>query len=331
MIKVVFILMMMLSSRASITQEIEYRIYDIRDMIHTSSHIQASVSPDGDWIAWYQIDKGICLLEQSTQIQSCYEWPDEEVLFIREHPRHNETSLIWSPDSQKLIFSRNVTRGIAWDTDIWMFEIITHEFNNLTPDGFVGIAAAPDGLDALMDILPVWRSSDHILFARLDPINPYLPETNPYRDGWWRNLRIMQIDLNTMNIEILLDLSDRFADLITMLSVSPDGKKVGLSLYEEQLEETIGIWIYDMDSRQLQQILTYADIQSLLMDNAPLTQPVSMLWTQEGNIILSVAKLKSTLAIDHYINLYFDVENQSLSLISGDLEVFASAYDDDGD
>jgi len=56
-----------------------------------------------------------------------------------------------------------------------------------------------------------------------------------------------------------------------------------------------------------------------------------MLWTQEGNIILSVAKLKSTLAIDHYINLYFDVENQSLSLISGDLEVFASAYDDDGD
>jgi Tol biopolymer transport system component len=305
-------------------ENMDPEILPISEIIGDGFPIQASVSPNGEWIAWYQRHEGLCIYHIASKSSNCYDWPPEEAPLMADNMFFNQPSFNWSPDSTKLSFSRNINNSMPFDSDIWIFDILTITFQNMTDDDFTGIAIpGAEGDDADMDTLPIWVSAEHIFFIRFaTQVSPFSPSV----DGWRRDPRLMQLDVATGEVEVVLDLSEDFFSDIPLLSVSPDGHYIALWLYNNDTPNTDAVWIYDKESQEIELLLTRDDIRAMSDFDAINFYPVDIVWTRDGDMILSLAILSASLRIEDYILVKLSPQSGQLQIISGGLAVHSSAY-----
>ena len=135
----------------------------IYEIIDENSAYLATVSPDGNLIAWgKQSGRGkdrvlqLCLFEFETAAKQCADLSPD---VFDGYPYQFQ----WSPDSQYIAFSENPIE-MSSESDIWLFDIAAGSFTNLTDDGLTGIWSylVADGENVMLDYLPMWNPSDKI-------------------------------------------------------------------------------------------------------------------------------------------------------------------------
>ena len=144
----------------------------VTDIIDESTAYLATVSPDGNFIAWgRQSGRGkdrvlqLCLFEFETAAKRC---SDLSPAIFDGYPYQFQ----WSPDSRYIAFSENPIE-MASESDIWLFDTEAESFTNLTDDDLVGVWSylIADGEMPALDYLPMWNVDDgQIYFWRIVPL-----------------------------------------------------------------------------------------------------------------------------------------------------------------
>ncbi len=227
----------------------------------------AVVSPDGETIAWYEVDTrleadenaNICLYSLDSTLTECYPTPTTA------DGRWAPTSgFRWSPDSRYLVSHQNLS-PYQMEPDIWVFDTDDHQLTNYTDDGFSDLSwlEGPEGKKPFYDILPVWSplKSNELYFFRITrEVEGF--ETSLYL----LNLESAELELVQSLVPVLpfgYYIYDTELDYMQALSgraaISPDGTQMAFIVTQAGREEPInGIWWLDlsgeMPPRQLASI-----------------------------------------------------------------------------
>lgn len=180
----------------------------IRDIID-SDYIfnKTTISPDGRFIAW--IEGGSICLHEIQREASCFEleWNPS---FMRSQYNFHNVFLQWSPDSQYIALAQDPF-FLGFDSDIWLFDTLSHEFTNLTEDGFDGVLDLEGVVysDVPADYLPMWKSNNELIFFRTFRVSSNTlmsPYQYPYE-----GLFLYSISIEQQEIQLEMDLSDVIA------------------------------------------------------------------------------------------------------------------------
>src|SRR5687768_11727203 len=115
----------------------------------------AQLSPNGAAIMWDSFRDGLCIYTFADEAVVCTEPPPELELAIGplNHP-------VWSPDSTQIALHESVFEQDI-ESDIWLFDVATHRFRNMTDDGIYGRATENE---SPIDYLPRWNPADGLLY-----------------------------------------------------------------------------------------------------------------------------------------------------------------------
>ncbi len=131
-----------------------WRIVDEHELSVESRYV--AMSPDGTQLAGVDGDGRLCVWVTETLVSTCV----EERLPIRAE------TIAWAPDGTAVAFALDAIR-MLYDSDIYVYEIVTGELVNLTDDGVEGDVIDALDTDAPIDDVPTWSpDGERIAFAR---------------------------------------------------------------------------------------------------------------------------------------------------------------------
>lgn len=128
-----------------------------------------SLSPSGSLIAYInRTDLCILLIEFNETSCKNIPWSDG---YLENISSLNALYLEWSPDENYLTFAKYPFFNPIYDSDIWLFDIESQEFSNLTEDRIEGIVNQYQNQSVLIDFHPLWDPSSEVIYffrARVD-------------------------------------------------------------------------------------------------------------------------------------------------------------------
>ena len=202
----------------------------VTEIIGENSAYLATVSPDGQFIAWgKQSGRGndrvlqLCLFEFETAAKQCADLSPDD---FDGYPYQFQ----WSPDSRYIAFSENPIE-MASESDIWLFDSQEGTFANLTDDGLYGVWSylAADGEKVQIDYLPMWNAADGLIyFWRVVPLGNQRFTIGIYRvapDGGDAEL-VRDLTTDFAASIPLYDYERLFLDGIS--AISPDGSTIAM-------------------------------------------------------------------------------------------------------
>jgi Tol biopolymer transport system component len=121
----------------------------------------AWLSPDGALIAYQDSPRQFCVLIIALNVSRCAELRGEA------GPREvDPTSVRWSPDSTRLVFTESFFRNFN-EPDIWVMNALTATLTNLTPDDSARFRLEDLRNARSIDVAPAWSAdSTQIAFLR---------------------------------------------------------------------------------------------------------------------------------------------------------------------
>lgn len=144
----------------------------VSEIINERQPVFTTLSPDGQFIAWYrELGRGrsreqqVCVFTFSNAGKQCHTLPSGEFGGF-------PYQLQWSPDSTQIAFSENPLE-LGHESDIWVLNAADGVFTNLTEDGLTGswrTLANQQDAAVNLDYLPAWNQADGaIYFWRVQP------------------------------------------------------------------------------------------------------------------------------------------------------------------
>jgi len=297
----------------------------VTDILGVDRALLAMLSPDGSSIAYLkQIGSGVsslelCLYTFSDSSTNCHSLP-EGYLSV-------PYQFYWSPDSTEIAFTENPI-SLGHESDIWVFDSVTGEYENRTDDGATGAWRGLNADEFVLDYLPMWNKADGDLYFLRSAPTMNLEFT----------LEVFRLS-SDVEPEKVADFTDSFSLQLPyfneeffymegVASISPDGERIAflMSSFENvpDVPEN-GLWVADLEvgSNNPTQFADTMDFQTALpvWQTAP-ASPVGLAWSADSAGIVVLAKSTN-------INLtitpiyYFDS-------VSGDMTpvVDFSAYED---
>lgn len=164
--------------------------------------------------------------------------------------------LTWSPNEQYLALANHphYSASLGRDIDIWLYDITSKQFKNLTDDGIKGYynSYEDDGsfvtLDADVDFFPLWdKSSQNIYFFRSVPDDEYrlLLDMSVYR-----------VSLANDEVHGVYSLPEIFDPFIHQASISPDGTQLAMVLGTLRDDKSqSGIWLVNLGEGTFEQVI----------------------------------------------------------------------------
>lgn len=151
------------SAQSSCVEVIDQRPIDLGEDV-----LPAQLSPDGRWIAGWDLER-LCFYEVvSLDAVSCVEYDDPRLNAFTSGVTIDVDWISWSSDGSRVAFTENVRSGRVPESDILVLDVESGVLVNLTDDGVGG--ALVGGLDAShagIDFSPTWSpDGESVAFAR---------------------------------------------------------------------------------------------------------------------------------------------------------------------
>jgi hypothetical protein len=223
----------------------------VSDVVNERQPAFSTLSPDGQFIAWYtesgrgrNREQSMCLFAFANAGRQCFTLPAGEFSGF-------PYQLQWSPDSSAIAFSENPLE-LGNEADIWLMNAADGAFTNLTDDGLSGSwrSLLNQGEGPLnIDYLPAWNAADGaIYFWRLNPA-----------DSTTFSLSLQRIDPAGGEPELVVDLADQLPAMLPMFNfesifldgpsaVAPDGSKLAaiLGSFSPGSNTQFSLYLFDL-------------------------------------------------------------------------------------
>jgi hypothetical protein len=293
----------------------------VTEIVGEKSAYLATVSPDGNYIAWgKQSGRGrdrvlqLCIFEFETAAKQCSDLSPD---LFDGYPYQFQ----WSPDSSMIAFSETPPE-IGSESDIWLFDREAGSFTNLTDDGLVGLwnYINADGEQSVLDYLPMWNAADgQIYFWRVVPLGNFRYTIGIYRiapeGGEAEQVRDLTLDFATQ--VPIFDYEHLFLDGISALS--PDGNTVAVIMtsFDDMGATTQSLYTIDLadDAAEPQLLMGLADFQSVRPEWAQDLPPqvLGLSWTGDGAgvVVVSYNEVGPTMPFETY--QYVDVASGEIT------------------
>lgn len=293
----------------------------VTEIINEKSAYLATVSPDGQYIAWgKQSGRGrdrvlqLCLFEFETAGKECSDLSPD---VFDGYPYQFQ----WSPDSRTIAFSENPIE-IASESDIWLFDSEEGTFTNLTDDGLVGVWSylVAEGEQVKLDYLPMWNPDDgQIYFWRIVPLGNQRFTIGIYR-----------IALDGEEAELVRDLTADFAAQIPwydyerlfldgVSAISPDGSALAVLMtsVNDVGSTEQKAWVIDLTDASIDPNLL-ADIEDFrtaipewAQDFPPQARGLS--WTGDGAGLVVLVNTSVGANMPFQVYYYIDIETGEIT------------------
>ncbi|MBN1202289.1 MAG: PD40 domain-containing protein [Anaerolineae bacterium] len=235
-------------------------------------------APDGHHVAYGGLDV-LCIFDVLTAAEQCVEISKESGYSFS--PEDYFPSLRWSPDSSQIALV-GVPYKFLRDTDLGLLDLSSLELLPLLDDGYTGnLLVSDDTSIASIETQPAW-SHDGTMIAF---------EQVLFMLGSASMARIALLDVTTGDMRELTTLPGETEDKTDAGSTvgmawSPDGTTLALSLRHMTPDlESDGIWLLDVESGELEQVLSLQQTADLLEADYPQSDvyaaaPLS--WSPDG-------------------------------------------------
>jgi hypothetical protein len=277
------------NSSPAFAQEPDIPVASIQALIGAESRPYGlDLAPNGEAIAWFDPNEGLCFYTFSSASRSCLtvEWPEVFKGYA------NLVHLEWSPDSNKiLVWVDMFIPNPPIDTDIWIVDIQSGQVANLTDDGFDGFLATQleDGTyhisEAPVEFSPIWsHNSEEVFFLRTSLNENSYPS--------WAQLRLESTSIGSLQNKVLYDFGEIYRVRRTPLALSGDGKTIALYLSENQnnsATSTEGIWLFNIEEETLSWLLATEDLfpaETVDTSSIRVQQNLGLIWLDEGATLL---------------------------------------------
>lgn len=255
----------------------------------------AMLSPDGSMIGWHtpQDDGLICVYTFADAQTICSTVPE----IFRGSPQY----IMWSPDSRYITFSQDFVVRFQ-EADIWLFDVSTRRFNNVTDDQInrwrpmQGVGEGDAEGPLWIDIAFTWGPDLNLYFYRVELSDP--SKMDPYTAGIYR------LNLDSGETTLIRDITEDFErfsiylnrelEFDGSLSISPDGQRIAMIALEHELDSPrSGIWVMPTDGTEgPQQLVAASDLTAGLVIDAlqgfKFAIPMGLAWSADGRSLYTL-------------------------------------------
>ena len=270
----------------------------IADVINENNPYLVTLSNGGAHVTWpktegrfWNRERELCIYTFNTAATECDVAADN----YEGYPY----AFFWSPDDKYIAWTENPIQ-LGYESDIWVFDTTTKEFENLTDDGVTGDWVAAEPGSYMLDYLPMWNQQDgDIYFWRSIPDPSFALSMT---------LSIMSVSPASGVVELVREVQGPAGgDLIWfngemwymdgVSALSPDGSRVAVlavSVDEDTgADENDGLWIVNVDDATMPpvQLVSSDGFQAAnpSWSNAPLV-PSGLSWAANGERLVVIAQ-----------------------------------------
>ncbi|MBI5671359.1 MAG: PD40 domain-containing protein [Chloroflexi bacterium] len=255
-------------------------------------------SPDGTHVAYERAvrlnghrDYYLCVLEGvSTAEPACALAPLPLPSGFEPDPLSPLVPFRWSPDGTQ-IAAVGQPLGTQADTDLWLLNVASGEWRNLTDDSYDGALTAKDGNPAppagvSIELQPAWSPDGTMIAVEHTVINDaggFAPST----------LAVVNVSNGEVrDLGVLPGSADGAVDAgsVTGMDWSRDGATLALTLrHRDPQPDVDGLWLVQVDSGESERILSMKDAESALqgvITGLALESLGPVVWSPDGTRLL---------------------------------------------
>jgi len=289
------------------------------DLNEDINYRNAMLSPDGSMIGWY--------LPQDNGATCVYTFANEQTICstIPEIFNGSPQFIMWSPDSRYITFSQDFILRFQ-EADIWLYEVATRHFSNVTDDqvdDWSPLGGSRDGSGPVwIDIAYAWGPDLNLYFSRIELPDPSTMDN--YTAGIYR------LNPDSGQTSLIRDISEDFerfsiyqnreVEFNGTLAVSPDGQHIAMIVLEREADSPkSGIWIMPLDGSEAPRQLVAASAMTagLIADAQQIPRPaipVGLDWSADGRSLYTLATTINTGTLDAGAVVYqIDAETGALT------------------
>ncbi|MFO7321505.1 MAG: hypothetical protein DIU68_007235 [Chloroflexota bacterium] len=214
-----------------------------------------------------------------------FERPEDLPRGFEADPASPHVPFRWSPDSARIAVASQPFATLL-DTDLWIFDLESEQFTNLTDDGYTGPLTRQDGATpapgTTMELNPTWSPDG----ARIAVEQSVIGE-----DGTFQPAEIVLIDSASGEAQPLLAVpGNGAAGATTSMDWSPDGATLALTvLHREADAENDGLWLVDTEAGEPRLLATLEQIDAAarsIFADVSLTAIGPVMWSPDGTRLL---------------------------------------------
>ncbi len=211
-----------------------------------------TLSPDGTTVvALGEIENGpiVCRYNLDSAEVACKTIEPPGAAF-----RVSRENLSWSPDSRQIALHEDTFRNMV-DSDIWVLDVESLTFANMTDDGVYGNWLKDSDKPIALDYTPLWNPVTGDL---------YFFRSVKSQDEW--SVDLYRISKGSTEAELALALD---ADMVSFtpqnqarVVMSPDGTQIALAPSSNERPLTPGIWLIDLTTMTLNPLTVIFALQA---------------------------------------------------------------------
>lgn len=243
----------------------------------------ASLSPDGTQVAFStrieqagQRIRSLCIYTIEDKGTTCTAFPEDTQVARTDR-------LAWSPDSRHLAMTEDFLSRLD-EPDVWIFDLETQRFSNLTDDGVQGNLSEETG--GLIDYFPIWHPvTGDLYFQRMQE-----SDQGPVNS-------LQRVRAGSLKVEQVAILPEYFFEGVVPAApaISPEGTRIAVILKNPEADYVYGgLYIIDLESGTSEQVLglenlatgTYVDLDAEASAGLWRLFPAALAWTGEDTLLM---------------------------------------------